>query len=265
MIRADVAEPMPMLPQICFGAVMHERRVPVVNGFTYPMFYLRLPLSEIDRLARSPSRLFGINRRALMRFDFRDHGPGDGSPPLPWIRALLERHGVEAEGEVVLQTMPRLFGYLFNPVSFWFCHDDEGALRAVLCQVNNTFGERHNYLVSHPDGRVIVGGEWLRARKVFHVSPFFPVRGEYRFRFEQRGPVGSVDIDYWDGDTRMLATRVSGRAEPMSRKTLSRALWRFPFMTLAVIARIHWQALRLWLKRVAFFRKPLPPLEETTQ
>jgi hypothetical protein len=254
-----------MSAQVCFGAVMHERKRPVANRFTYPLFYLRLPLSEVERVASQGSRLLGINRAALMRLDFRDHGSGDGGALLPWIRALLRRHGIDAQGEVVLQTMPRLFGYVFNPVSFWFCHDRAGGLRAVLCQVNNTFGERHNYLVSHADGRPILGGEWLRARKVFHVSPFFPVSGEYRFRFQQRGSVGTVDIDYWDGPNKMLATKVSGRSRALDRASLLQALLRFPFLTFGVIARIHWQALRLWWRRVGFFRKPLPPLEETTR
>jgi hypothetical protein len=249
-------------PAVCIGAVMHARRGAHARRFTYPVFYLRLPLARLGALG---SPMFRLNRFAPLALHFRDHGARDGSPPLPWIRALLAREGVEADGEVVLQTMPRVFGFAFNPVSFWYCHDRAGGLRAVLCEVNNTFGEHHNYLVAHADGRPIEGCDLLRARKVFHVSPFFPVRGEYRFRFRSLGDVGSVAIDYEDGGTDVLTTRLSGRAEPLAVPALMRALARFPLAGLSVLARIHWQALRLWAGGVRFFRKPAPPLQQTTR
>jgi len=250
-------------PAVCFGAVMHERHVQAHNRFIYPTAFLRLPLGDLDTL-RAP--LLGIERANVFSFRSRDHGARDGSPLLPWIRSLLRAHGLAevCDGEVVLQTMPRILGFVFNPVSFWFCHDRDGALRAVLAEVNNTFGERHNYLVRHPDLRPIVSGDELRASKCFHVSPFFPVRGEYRFRFEQRGDVHAVSIDLWDGGHRQLSTRLSGRAEAITGRSMAKWLVRQPFMTLGVVARIHWQALRLALRRVSFFRKPAPPLEETT-
>lgn len=247
-------------PVVCFGAVMHERTRPAHNRFTYPLATLRVPLSQLDTL-RVP--LLGVNRAHVFGLHNRDHGARDGSPLLPWIRDLLAGQGVhEADGEVVLQTMPRMFGYLFNPVSFWFCHDRSGRLRAVLAEVSNTFGERHNYLVAHPDRRPITAGDELRACKIFHVSPFFPVRGEYRFRFARQGGVVNTAIDYWEGDHCQLATRLSGREEPLAGAVLLRWLARLPLMTFGVMFRIHWQALRLALKRVPFFRKPLPPAEE---
>ena len=134
----------------------------------------------------------------------------------------------------------------------------------MLAEVSNTFGERHNYLVHHPDQRPIVSGDELRASKCFHVSPFFPVRGEYRFRFEQRGAVHAVSIDLWDGGELQLSTRLSGRAQALDGGAMRKWFARQPFMTLGVVARIHWQALRLALRRVSFFRKPPPPIEETT-
>ena len=248
-------------PVVCFGAVMHERHVQAHNRFVYPTAFLRLPLDRLDAL-RVP--LLGIERARPISFRSRDHGARDGLPLLPWIRALLSERGLDrvCDGEIVLQTMPRIFGFVFNPVSFWFCHDRGGALRAVLAEVNNTFGERHNYLVHHPDLRPIASGDELRASKRFHVSPFFPVRGEYRFRFEERGAVHAVSIELWDGGQRQLSTRLSGRAEPITGRSMAKWLARQPFMTLGVVARIHWQALRLALRRVSFFRKPAPPIEE---
>ncbi|WP_172203583.1 DUF1365 domain-containing protein [Niveibacterium sp. COAC-50] len=256
-MRADIA------PRLCLGGVMHARHWPVMHRFAYPLAWVRLPLS---RLHEAGNVLFGVERARLFSFRNRDHGARDGSPLLPWIRALLAQHGLAeaCNGEVVLQTFPRLMGFVFNPVSFWFCHDRAGVLRAVLCEVNNTFGERHNYLVAHPDARPIVSGDSFRSSKVFHVSPFFPVRGEYRFRFAERGSVASVAIDLFDAGRHQLTTRMSGRAEALSAPGLMRVALRFPFMTLGVVARIHWQALKLFLKRVPFHRKPVPPLKETT-
>lgn len=251
-------------PAVCFGAVMHERHAPAHNRFVYPLAFLRLPLSRLAGL-RVP--LLGVERPHLFSFQARDHGPRDGSSLAPWLEGVLARHGLAeaCDGEVVLQTMPRICGYVFNPVSFWFCHDRAGVLRVVLAEVNNTFGEHHNYLIHHPDLAPIRPGDCLTASKVFHVSPFFPVRGEYRFRFEGQGPVHAVAIDYWEGGRLQLSTRVGGRAETLSGRALGRWLMRQPLMTLGVMARIHWQALRLAVRRVRFHPKPLPPLEETTR
>ncbi|WP_249115769.1 DUF1365 domain-containing protein [Azoarcus sp. L1K30] len=248
---------------VCFGAVVHERHAGAHNRFVYPTAFLRVPLGSVETL-NVP--LLGIDRFNVFSLLWRDHGRRDGSPLLPWLREILERHDVAevCDGEVVLQTMPRIAGYVFNPVSFWFCHDASGRIRAVLAEVSNTFGEHHNYLVRHPDGRPIVTGDELRASKVFHVSPFLPLRGEYRFRFEGRGAVHAVAIDYWDGGEHQLTTRVGGRAQALTGTAMGKWLLRYPFMTLGVVARIHWQALRLALKRVSFHRKPQPPIEETT-
>lgn len=245
------------------GAVMHERHAPVNNRFGYTLFMLCLPLS---RLAEAASPLLGIERWRLFSFFNRDHGARDGSPLLPWIRTRLQRYGLDrvCDGEVMLQTLPRLFGFVFNPVSFWYCLDREGRVRAVLAEVNNTFGEHHNYLICHEDHREIRAGDELSAHKVFHVSPFYPVRGEYRFRFSARDAHLAVAIDYFDGDMLQLATRVSGRIERLTAGNLTRAWLRSPLLTLGVVARINLQALRLLARRVSVFRKPAPPIEENT-
>jgi DUF1365 family protein len=169
---------------------------------------------------------------------------------------------------VWLHTFPRVFGYVFNPVSFWFAHRSDGSLRAVVCEVNNTFGERHCYLLAHDDGRPLAWGEEVSARKVFHVSPFCAIDGRYRFRFmltEGAAPrfVGRIDHDANDGP--LLQTSLSGALEPLTDRALLRALFGYPAFTLGVIARIHWQALRLFLKRVPFFSKPAPPAHPVTR
>jgi DUF1365 family protein len=246
-------------PALVEGRVMHRRTRPAANAFTYPAFCLRLPLSRLEAL---PALGIARNRPGLLSFHDRDHGARDGTPLEPWIRGLLAREGIRADGEVVLHAFPRMLGYVFNPVSFWVCHDAHGDVAAVLAEVNNTFGERHLYLVAHPDGRRIADGDTLGARKVFHVSPFCEVRGHYAFRFHFGPGRWLARIDYYDDDdaaSPLLATSISGIARPLTRAAARALLVRHPAFTLGVVARIHWQAAKLWIKRVPFFTKPSPP------
>jgi hypothetical protein len=265
--RADegAASPADLAPAIVRGEIAHRRRRPAGNAFAYPAFCLRLPLS---RLASLPAGGVAHNGRGLLSFHDRDHGARDGSPLDAWIRARLAEHGVAADGEVVLYAFPRVLGYVFNPVSFWVCHDRGGHVRAVLCEVRNTFGERHNYLLAHDDGRPLVSGEALVAAKAFHVSPFCEVRGRYAFRFHFAAGRWLARIDYFDDDRAgepLLETWISGRATPLDAPAARRLPWQYPLFTLGVVARIHWQALRLLAKRVPFFAKPAPPHQETTR
>src|SRR6266568_3216525 len=253
----------PSIPNLVHGKIMHRRLRPVGNQFAYDAFSLALPLSRLGDL---PQLGLAHNRRALVSFFDRDHGERDGSALEPWIRKLLAAESVAADGEIVLYAFPRMLGYVFNPVSFWVCHDREGAVRAVLCEVCNTFGEQHNYLLAHRDGRPLRSGETLRARKVFHVSPFCEVNGGYRFRFHFAADRWLARIDYDDdaGDA-LLETSISGATAPLSRAAVPGLLWRYRWLTVGVILRIHWQAVRLWLKRVPYAAKPQPPLQRTTR
>jgi DUF1365 family protein len=252
------ASPPADAPALIEGQVMHRRARPARNAFTYPAFCLRLPLSRLDAL---PALGIARNRLGLLSFHDRDHGARDGSPLEPWVRGLLAREGIDAPGEVVLHAFPRMLGYVFNPVSFWVCHDAGGRVAAVLAEVNNTFGERHLYLVAHHDGRPIADGDTLGARKVFHVSPFCAVRGRYAFRFHFGPARWLARIDYFDddGDAPLIATAISGAVRPLTRDGARALLVRYPAFTLGVVARIHWQAAKLWAKRVPFFAKPAPP------
>ena len=242
---------------LCVGRVFHKRLRPFENAFSHAVFFLRVPLSQLDRIG---NRWLSRNRFNLLSFVDRDYGPRDGTSLEAWMRALLKREGIRtADGEIVLQTFPRLLGYVFNPVSVWYCHDRAGQLRAALCEVNNTFGERHNYLVVHDDQRPIDANDWLSARKVFHVSPFCAVAGEYRFRFARNEGRIVARVEHHDAEGPLLLTSVSGAYAPATRARQRAAFFGQPLMTLGVIARIHWQALRLWAKRVPLRRKPLAP------
>lgn len=259
---ADVA-------QLCFGEVRHKRLRPVVHAFRYGVYFLRLPLRSMgERDFDAPL----ISRNGFNLLSFRDADHGDGSQPLlQWIDGLLAAEGVDdADGEIWLQTMPRVLGYVFNPVSFWFCHRRDGALRAVLCDVRNTFGERHFYLLD--GGGAIASGAELRAKKIFHVSPFCAVQGEYRFRFLRAhatlaGPRERTlaSIDYADADGDLLQTSLSGLGGAVTGRAVARAFFSYPLMTIGVIVRIHTQALRLWLRRVPFFSKPIAPQQKVSR
>ncbi len=241
---------------LVFGEVRHTRLRPTRHAFRYPAFHLRVP---VDRLPSEGcgSVLFGVNRPGLLSFHEADHGAG--GPALAFIRGLLAEAGVRADGAVWLHTFPRVLGYTFKPVSFWHCHDAEGRLAAVVAEVNNTFGERHCYLLAHPDGTPLRAGEELRAHKVFHVSPFCAVEGAYRFRFLSNGRRSVARIDLDDAHGPLLVTSLSGELHPLHAQAALRALLLHPAFTVMVILRIHWHALKLWLKRVPFHRKPAPP------
>ena len=151
-----------------------------------------------------------------------------------------------------------MLGYVFKPVSFWFCERADGTLAAVVAEVNNTFGERHCYLLAGPR---LGWGREQRASKVFHVSPFSPIEGDYRFVFLRSadGRRLLARIDHHDAAGPLLLTSLSGHLEELNPASVRRAFFGVPFMTFGVILRIHWQALRVWAKRVPLWRKPAPP------
>jgi DUF1365 family protein len=259
----------PPAARLLLGQVMHRRLRPLAHRFVYPVCYCLLPLSALSALEHGAGRLFSVNRFNLFSFHHADHGARDGSHPLPWIRTLLQEAGVAADGEIWLQCFPRILGYVFNPVSFWFCHRADGALLAVLAEVNNTFGGRHHYLLAHADRSPLRDGEMLRADKVFPVSPFMAVGGEYRFRFHARDDGGVpawrlARIEHGDAAGDLLHTAISGRAVPLATGPLLRAALRYPLQSMRVMLRIHWQALRLWAKGAPFFSRPPTQLEDTT-
>lgn len=252
--------------QLCFGTVHHTRLRPVRNTFSYGVYFLRLPLRSLE--GKTPATCwFSRNRFNLQSFHDRDHGDGT-QPLLQWIDGVMARNGIhDADGEVWLQTFPRVLGYVFNPVSFWFCHRADGALRAVLCEVSNTFGERHCYLLD--EGGPISNGSEMTAKKIFHVSPFCRIEGHYRFQFIRHPRADGEDtlarIDYHDEQGKLLLTNISGSSRALTDRNIAVAMLRFPLMTFMVIARIHWQALKLWIKKVPFQRKPSPPTEELSK
>lgn len=251
-------------PLIGFGQVRHERLRPRRHAFAYRTYFLMLPMRSL-RGQPEPAGL-ALNRAAAFSFHDADHGdgrPASAGGALAWLDESLQRHGIaDATGEAWLHCFPRVLGYTFKPVSFWYCHRADGSLRCIVAEVNNTFGERHCYLL---DGARY--GTELRADKVFHVSPFCDVAGGYRFRFmrsqrsERPGQAERtvVRIDHDDATGPLLHTSVSGQLEPLTPASRRRALWEHPALTLMVSVRIHWQALRLWWQRAGYRPKPSAP------
>lgn len=262
------AQPLAGEPMLGMGQVRHTRLRPHVNRFAYPTYFLMLPMRQ---LRRAPHAHLRRNRWGLISFFDADHGDGRADA-LAWLESLLEREGiVDADGEVWLHCYPRVLGFTFKPVSFWYCHRRDGSLAAVLVEVNNTFGERHGYLLHGPE---LAWGREQHAAKQFHVSPFCSVTGSYRFRFMRTGQSTAgkpealertvVRIDHDNADGPLIQTSVSGTLAPLTPQRVRAAFFGMPWMTLGVVARIHWQALKLWLKGVPFFRKPAPPEQFVT-
>jgi DUF1365 family protein len=249
----------PARPLLATGLVRHQRLRPAAHAFAYDTYFLLLPMRA---LRERPCATLRRNGFGLLAFHDRDHGDGRADA-LAWLDELLQREGVhDADGEAWLQTYPRVLGYVFKPVSFWFCHRADGRLAAVVAEVNNTFGERHCYVLQ---GEGLAFGRTLQARKRFHVSPFCRVEGGYRFRFMRTANRIVARVEHDDEQGPLLLTSVSGQLAPLTAPAARAAFFGMPLMTLAVVLRIHWQALRLWLKRVPFFSKPAPPAAFTSR
>ncbi len=281
-MSAPQATPLSTLPpraHIGVGQVHHARTRPSQHRFTYGTFFLMLPMWLETRpsqatadttTATATATDWQPNQAGPLSFFDEDHGQGLSHAQggaLPWLHNMLQTQGIaDADGDVWLQTYPRVWGYTFKPVSFWYCYRAKahgGGLRAVVAEVNNTFGERHCYVLDAP-----AWGQTVSADKVFHVSPFCEVKGSYRFCFTQESQAGhaviSARVDHHDEAGLLIHTRLTGTLHPLDRAASHRALWAYPLMTLAVFWRIHRQAFSLWRKRVPFFAKPSPPATAST-
>jgi len=258
-------------PKINFGVVNHRRLRPAQNAFSYGVFTLSIPMRARKRNPKLLNQ-HGVrdNRLGLFSFFDKDYGFSHADS-LAWVEQILQDNQVpHVDGEIWLQTFPRLLGYVFNPVSFWICTRADGQVQAVLAEVNNTFGERHCYLLHKDSGEALRSGETISSKKVFHVSPFCDVRGEYRFRFlfpqdSSSGKRSVYRIELHEDGQPLINTSISGTSRPLCRSALLLAFLRYPLMSIGVIFRIHWQALKLWLKGVPFYSKPKPPELEVSR
>lgn len=243
------------------GHTWHGRKGAVENAFRYSIDYVLLDPEARPRLPF----LFRRNSAGLTSLHDRDHGgaPGKGRG-VDWVREVLDANAVAAPGRLLLLAQPRMFGHVFNPVSFWLCHDDRGRMVAVIAEVSNTFGDRHSYLCTKADGSEILAADRLRAAKIFHVSPFQPVAGGYEFRFDIRPDRIGIWIDFSEGSGGLVAT-LTGPRRPLSNGSILQAALRRPFGARRVLALIHWQALKLWWKGARYRTRPEPPVRDVSR
>jgi DUF1365 family protein len=242
------------------GQVMHRRLRPKGHRLRYRLYSLLLDLDEIDGLDRR-LRLFSRGKFNLFSFHDRDHGDGSGTPLKAQVETLLAAAGLPRGGPVRLLAMPRVLGFAFNPLAVWFCHGADGRLSAILYEVNNTFGERHSYLLPvEGEGRLVRHGVGKR----FHVSPFLPMAMDYAFRVLPPGEALAVAITASDPQGPVLAAVHTARARPVSDRALVRAFATHPLLTVKVVGAILWEALKLWGKRVPVFDRPAPPARPVT-
>lgn len=243
------------------GQTYHGRKGAVKNAFRYSVDYVLLD-AEADIAAPG---LFSRNKRGATALYDVDHGgePGSGRGA-EWVRDVLAAHQITGVSQIELMAQPRVFGHVFNPVSFWLCRRLDGELITVIAEVSNTFGDRHSYLCHHSDLRPIAADHNLKAAKILHVSPFQPVLGEYTFRFDIRGDRVGVWIDYAQSEGGLIAT-LTGKRAPLTNGSILRSLFLRPLGARRVLALIHWQALKLWWKGAGYRPRPEPPTKEVSR
>jgi len=225
------------------GWVMHRRLRPRHHRFKYRVFAMLLDLDDLPRLDRG-LRLFTWNRRGLFSFQDRDHG--DGRDLKVWLDDLLARAGITADGARQVLCYPRILGYVFNPLSVWFCRDASGALKAIIYEVHNTYEERHAYVLPVDDERLVRHG----CAKDFYVSPFLTRDCRYNFRIRPPGEDVSIAIHEDENGAAILNASFAGTRRALTDRAMLRMLFAYPLMTLKVVVAIHFEAVRLMAKGI---------------
>ena len=244
-------------PQLIEGVVYHRRFSPKHHFLKSRIFYTLIPLRNLDKQQHASqlkwgSIIFGINRPSLVSLKDQDHG--NGQPLLRWIESIIQSHELcdEIDGEIWLMSIPRVLGFQFKPVSFWFCENKSGQIKLIVAEVNNTFGERHSYALFPTNAKAgYVDGETLIAEKALYVSPFYKVEGRYHFTFKVNRTKKQICaiIDYVT-DKIQLKTSFTGEKTPLNQRSCAIAWLKLPLMSFKIIAKIHWNALLIWAKRV---------------
>ncbi len=235
------------------GRVMHRRLRPRSHTLTYRVFWMLIDLDEIDQLDRS-LKVFSAERWNLFSFNARDYGDRSGTPLRQQVDALLSAAGfAPLDGPIRLLTMPRMFGYAFNPLSVFFCYKRDGSIASTIYEVHNTFGETHHYIMPAEGAGGLIE---QASRKAFHVSPFLGTAMDYSFRVTPPADDVAVAISASDEEGIVLNASLGGKRKAVSDRALLQLLLIYPLLTLKVTAAIHWHALKLLLKSIAIVRHP---------
>lgn len=243
---------------IYFGHVMHCRLRPFRHRFAYRVFSMLMDIDALDGLA-ARTILFSHNAFNIFSVMDKDHGAGDGSALRPWALDLLGQHGISLNGgRIFMLCFPRMFGYVFNPLTVYFCFDADAGLRGLIYEVRNTFGEKHPYVIALRD---IPAPDTLithQQAKHFYVSPFIEMDMKYTFRLRQPGERLSLMIREYAPEGEVLIAALTGKKQPFRTSTLAKALFLYPLMSLKIIAAIHFEALRLWRKGAKLVSRTQP-------
>ncbi|MGD1934530.1 MAG: DUF1365 domain-containing protein [Candidatus Phaeomarinobacter sp.] len=242
--------------RLYFGRVIHARSRPRQHRFAYKVFSMLVDIDRLEDVGHT-SRVFSLDRFNLFSFFRRDHGPRDGSSLRDHINQLMADAGLPLPERVKLLCYPRILGYVFNPLSVYYCYDADGRMLALVYQVHNTFGDVHSYVAPVTDaeqkGRVVHQSR----DKNLHVSPFVGMSARYHFALDDPKDTIGIRIRETDEDGPFLLATFDGTARSFSTRSLLTAFVRYPLMTLKIMGAIHFEALRLWLKGVPFFSSPL--------
>ena len=236
------------------GTVIHKRFKPKIHTFNYKVFSLLIDLSEIDLLHKT-LRLFSYNKFNIISFFNKDHGPRDGSSLKNWVLDNLKKNDIESEDvKIKLLCYPRIFGYVFNPLSVFYVYDKNSVLIAILYEVKNTFGEQHSYIFKTKKEQNLIQHV---CKKKFHVSPFIEMNCIYFFRLLKPGNKISVIIDVQDSEGKILYASQDGVKSELNNNNLFKSYLKHPLMTFKIIIAIHFEAFKLWTKGIKFIKKKL--------
>ena len=243
-----------MTSSIYNGAVIHNRFKPKKHFFKYNVFSLLIDLSELEDLDKR-IKFFSFNKFNLVSFYEKDHGHRDGSSLVEWIKKNLNENNINSKDiRIKLLCYPRIFGYVFNPLSVFFIYDSSEKLISILYEVKNTFGEQHTYIFKVKDDANLFQHN---CSKKFHVSPFIEMNCNYFFRILKPGEKISVIIDQYQTDEKILYASQDGKRVDFTSKELLKSYLKHPLMTFKIISAIHYEAFKLWTKGIKFIKKKL--------